>query len=306
MREGNHVVRIDDRLAAFSFAKLRFILQADTDIAMPAYKGSTLHGGFGHALQHVSPSYYNYFYHPSEKGAIPKAFVITPPLDTLTHYSKGDTFTTELLLIGQQAIQSFPICFAAFEALGRSLGFGINKGRFSIKRVESSDACGEDRVLFQNGEWSLAENAVDASQLTKNLNNETTKLTLSLLTRLRLKGDNRLIKEAPSFSQLLDRILGRISTLATFYQTQPLLSREERSDLLNQAESISLVNDGTRWDDWARFSGRQREWMKFGGLLGDLTYEGELTEFLPYLKLGEWLHVGGKTSFGLGKYNLSV
>jgi len=44
--------------------------------------------------------------------------------------------------------------------------------------------------------------------------------------------------------------------------------------------------------------------MKFGGLLGTITYAGDLEPFIPYLALGEWIHIGGKTSFGLGKYNI--
>ncbi len=44
--------------------------------------------------------------------------------------------------------------------------------------------------------------------------------------------------------------------------------------------------------------------MKFGGLLGSISYEGDLAPFMPYLALGEWLHVGGKTSFGLGRYRI--
>jgi len=61
-----------------------------------------------------------------------------------------------------------------------------------------------------------------------------------------------------------------------------------------------------QWDDWDRFSGRQKKWMKFGGLTGDVSYSGDLQPFMEILKLGEWIHIGGKTSFGLGKYNLEI
>ncbi|MGH8590087.1 MAG: CRISPR system precrRNA processing endoribonuclease RAMP protein Cas6, partial [Gammaproteobacteria bacterium] len=41
-----------------------------------------------------------------------------------------------------------------------------------------------------------------------------------------------------------------------------------------------------------------------GGLLGQITYRGDLSPFLPWLALGEWMHIGGKTSFGLGRYTI--
>ncbi|NOZ51787.1 MAG: CRISPR system precrRNA processing endoribonuclease RAMP protein Cas6 [Gammaproteobacteria bacterium] len=67
-----------------------------------------------------------------------------------------------------------------------------------------------------------------------------------------------------------------------------------------------MSTSNTRWDDWSRpqHSDLQKEQMKFGGLLGTITYAGDLEPFIPYLALGEWIHIGGKTSFGLGKYNI--
>ncbi len=39
--------------------------------------------------------------------------------------------------------------------------------------------------------------------------------------------------------------------------------------------------------------------------MGEITYSGNLQPFMKMLYLGEWLHVGGKSSFGLGKYELT-
>ena len=38
--------------------------------------------------------------------------------------------------------------------------------------------------------------------------------------------------------------------------------------------------------------------------MGSINYRGDLDPYLPYLALGEWVHLGNKSSFGLGKYVL--
>jgi CRISPR/Cas system endoribonuclease Cas6 (RAMP superfamily) len=44
--------------------------------------------------------------------------------------------------------------------------------------------------------------------------------------------------------------------------------------------------------------------MKMGGFVGKVDYQGNLAEFFPLLKLGERVHVGKGTAFGLGKYEI--
>lgn len=72
-------------------------------------------------------------------------------------------------------------------------------------------------------------------------------------------------------------------------------------------ESIHLIKSAKqslKWQNWTRYSSRQQQKMLLGGVIGELILEGELQEFLPFLKLGEYLHIGKNTVFGLGQYRL--
>ena len=264
--------------------RLRFSLVATEPIDLPSYKGSALHGGFGHALETISPTWFTYFFQPQTQAgnAIPKPFVLLPPLDQQSNYQAGETFHCELTLFAS-AIQHVAIVQAAIEYLGNQMGLGYNRGKFKIVDIAESTF----------------------SEISTHTVHNPQTLTLQLITRLRLKSDNQLQKQTPPFSLLITRLLGRLKTLQQSYSDQSIDEQAYRQ-LLQQANEIQTLDSNAVWDDWCRYSGRQKEWMKFGGLLGELHFQGDLQPFIPYLQMGEWCHIGGKSSFGLGKFLIKI
>ena len=45
--------------------------------------------------------------------------------------------------------------------------------------------------------------------------------------------------------------------------------------------------------------------MLMGGMVGNVTYSGDLAEFLPLIRFCEKTHLGKQTSFGLGKIEIT-
>ena len=295
-------------LSAFTVGRFRFTIITTTPLRLPACKGSTFHGGFGHAIHAIAPAFSQLFLNPAGKQDLPKPYILIPPLDQRQEYAKGETLQFELILCGN-VIQHFPICFAAFDALGQQLGIGRSRGEershYRIDRVDYLSAAGAFEPLYSDNHWHMAQTAIPGDEIAKNRNPEkTNRISLNFTTRLRLKENGHLVREAPSFRLVLDRLLGRLHTLSSLYHEKKVLDREERNSLLAAAEAIQIERAEISWDDWSRYSGRQKEWMRFGGLLGCISYRGDITPFMPYLALGEWVHIGGKTSFGLGKIEL--
>jgi hypothetical protein len=73
---------------------------------------------------------------------------------------------------------------------------------------------------------------------------------------------------------------------------------------LEQAEEIRCVEDRTRWHDLKSYSNRQKKATHIGGLLGRITFEGDLEPFLPLLVMGELIHVGRNVVKGSGLYHI--
>jgi len=63
-------------------------------------------------------------------------------------------------------------------------------------------------------------------------------------------------------------------------------------------------NNQLYWYDWERYSSRHKVRMKFSGLMGTITYSGNIEEFLPLIFLVSYIHIGKGISFGLGKYKI--
>lgn len=295
----------------FRLARFRFVATATTPIELPSgYKGSTFHGGFGHALKDLSSHFYDLFFNPTlsnpdkAPSILPKPFVLIPPLDDRSEIEPGEQFRFELILFGYSTAQ-FPICVAAIEHLGKSLGLGKNKGRFSITAIDTIKPSGQPiSMLDKDGKLTAAPpaGATDFLPQTESV----TGIDLRLNTRLRLTHNNQRVTQAPPFELFLTRLIGRIKNLSDLYGDSPLISGQEKQELINQSNTVQIQNHSIEWSEWSRYSGRQKEWMKFGGLLGNITYQGDMSPFLPWLRLGQWTHVGGKTSFGLGNYDMEI
>lgn len=114
------------------------------------------------------------------------------------------------------------------------------------------------------------------------------------------QSDARLISSL-DFVTFMRALLRRLSWLAEAHCGQPWCL--DYAALLAKAESqVRVTGQRLRWQDWERYSSRQNTRLKMGGFVGSITFEGDLEEFLPYIKLGEYLHIGQGTTFGLGKY----
>lgn len=129
-----------------------------------------------------------------------------------------------------------------------------------------------------------------------------TAVTVKFVTPTELKGIRPTPSEVP-FGILFARARDRVSSLLSLYGDG--LCRDEKRDIPfaamgSRAATIRLVECKLEHREIMRQSTRTGQRHGIGGFTGSARYEGDLAEFLPYLRAAWWTGVGRHTVWGNG------
>ena len=278
--------------------RLRFVCSAQGVNLQDQEGGRALHGALGKVLHDSFPHAYDLLFHDMPDRSWPRLYVLRPPLEQQGHYAPGDVMIIECSLFNE-AIDVAPEVTTAMHTVGR-LGLGKERGRFGISIVEEVHPA-KTQVVWLNGEPCMAPGSgFDLRVLLQQAHGVLCRrLSIELLTPMMLKADNTLQTNL-TMPLLVQRLVGRYSQLSR----QPLEDSFVRA-LCELAARVEVVHQGTWMSTDQRYSARQRQVMPQQGVLGRVDFKGQLGELLPWLAMGEWLHVGNKTTFGYGLYRLS-
>jgi hypothetical protein len=252
----------------------------------------------------------------SKNQDIPRPFIFRPTPTTRTHFERGESFEFELVLIGR-AFDYIPYFVLAFRELAEG-GLGLNRGRCNLDQVEEfgllawSPVGGEQpsvtgqqisvtRIYSSEDHLFRTVKGINSSEWIESRINQLTsehgRLTVSFLTPTFLRADGQVIRE-PEFHQIFKRLRDRINALSTFFGDGPL--DVDFRGLGERSEKIRKVGGRFEWLDRARTSTKTGQRHELSGFVGSATYAGALDEFLPWLALGELVHVGKHTAWGNG------
>jgi len=268
----------------------------------------------------------------------PRPFILEPPLDPAIIVQKGERFSFGLVLIGR-GINFLPYFLVTFKELGfvgigvsgsilpqkntqiavnqsRNAGYkpekitiyknrGLKKrGQYLLEIVNAASFNGKEERIYSH-ENEMVRNA-DLSFTFYDLINlsekkEINRCTLRFVTPARIKSKGTLGSE-PDFYSIFSRLIERIQALSIFHCEKSLVI--DHLAFKELAKNIETEKSSLRFRDWTRFSSRQKTKMNLGGYIGEITFKGNLNPFLPFLKMGEYVHVGKNPTFGLGQYKL--
>jgi hypothetical protein len=210
-------------------------------------------------------------------------------------------FHIEITLIGD-AIRHLPYVIQAWRRAG-TRGLGQKQAKFSLDQVDVLD--------FQAGSWrQLMPKADDAGTpptwngIPHSPSHPLLQASIELSTPYRGKlGGHLVTPDRFSAQGFVVALIKRIYSLQQLHDP----SREplDTETLVQAAAGLELKSSQLRWKEWTRHSSRQRTHMQMGGVTGVFTLAGEGLDLLwQVLQLGQWLHAGKSTLFGLGRYRV--
>ncbi len=317
---------------AFTIDSYEFLIRAKEPLVLPAYKGATLRGGFGHAFRRITCAMrfktcpecllrghcvYSYIFEtpvPDDsqlmRGQVqaPRPYVIEPPQDERRCYEPGESLDFGLIIIGR-AGDYLPYFIYAFEELGK-LGIGRGKGKFELMEVRRrSINSGKDQgaSVYNTKAKTLCAEGRPAtwSEISSRPPERMDGLRLFFTTPTRIKRDGFFVNRELDFTTLYKSLLRRAG-LMSYFHCGKRLEIPDYDETIRQSKKITVTKAGLRRHDWERYSNRQKARINMGGFVGKIEYSGDLAPFWPYLTLGERIHVGKGGSFGLGRYEMSI
>ena len=193
-----------------------------------------------------------------------------------------------------------------FHEIGkRRIGLRDQRGGCQLEKVESLPARVNHRcqTIYTAETETLTDEGLilHLADVMEDAPHATDAIELEFLTPTSIKLDGRWTSNL-TFEHLIRNLLRRIRFLSYFHCGEDL-----DVDALGLIESARSIRHEFRfhWVRKDRYSHRTETSIPMDGFIGVVRFKGNLEPFLPFILLGEYLHIGHHTAFGYGQYRLT-
>ena len=324
------------------FSKFVFELKVSDNLSLTIFSGPIIRNHFGFALKKVSCElllddvdpekalcnncsavefcpFVNIFESPPEYlskiNPPPPNFVLSTPITLKTIFRESDTFEFGFTLLGKSHQFILPV-IESVKRIGK-IGFKNAKSTDSLilNKVYLENPYNGERqayfsrrlgIFFEIDKFEVKEAEEKISRL---ISSDT--LTIKFVSPLEFTLDKQKNPEL-TFANLIRLIIRRANLLAIYNEEEnnqakkPLMSIYDTKKLIDDAKNIETAeyNIYSFMSEYKYLSKSSGEIVKLDGIIGQVTYKGDFTEFVPLLLLGEQLHIGKHTSYGFGEYKI--
>jgi hypothetical protein len=304
----------------FDFYRFRFHFRSTGSLYFPPYKsGNIVRGAFGSIFRKLvcipqchdaktcdvraTCPYARVFEPQAARGEGPSGLADWPrPFVFRAAHLDGRTvregeefhFDVHIFDVGDPALAYFVLAFAQ---LARE-GLGPGRGRAELVAVDQLDLGSTANRVFDGERFRMTELAPPVSVDLDAPPEPVRHVLIRFVTPTELKSEHQVIRR-PEFGVLFGRLRDRISTLRALYGAGPL--DIDFQAVGERAAAVRMTRCEIKWAEVDRLSSRTGQRHPLGGFVGEAEYDGELSEFVPYLALGKWVGVGRQTVWGKGE-----
>lgn len=310
----------------FPVAKYRFEIEVTRPVRWPDFEGSILRGIFGSALRQVAcitgrvscegcRARERCVYSMVFESHVPRMedrtsigltplYVIVPPTSGPRELGAGDRYAFDLVLIGEARRHLGLLVSAWKRAL--SLPIGAASGSATLIEVSVVDALGQthplmDRLGLDTGR-PIPEHRTELPL--EMLGEWRSSSTLHWKSPVRIKREGVVLDEdSLEASDVIIAVARRVLEVCRVHLGTD--SKIDLDSIRQLTKDIRSDEKALKWVEFHRWSNRQERRMPMAGVSGIMHLNGDLSALWPLLRLGEWLNVGGKISFGFGAYQLN-
>lgn len=305
--------------------KLNLTFKVSEDLRLPQFKGSIFHSTFGNAFRRTvcvtrakncdgcqlksSCSYILVFEtemppndlpYLKNVAKAPHPYIINTASELKTEYKKGDKITVELIIIGDY-IKMLPYFIYTFQQLGKR-GIGSNKTKLDLLKVNNIINKTEKKQIFDSTTNNIQLDVKPIKFSGQNNIQFPATLIIKFISPLRLQLRGKVIQKREKITPELftEALLRRYNIV------KHLFFKNKITDYSELENGLTIKHNNLIFKQFHRYSAKQKQEMKFGGLLGEMEIEINSKKIMDMLIVCKELNIGKNVSFGMGKYTLEI
>jgi len=285
---------------AFTYSTIGFKIRLKSDAIFPKYKGSLFRGVLGKAMHDLSCRNKQRCNDCSVVVTCPYANLFKPELilenqlvtvpfvifsnDKREFLDIDDTISLQVTLFGD--FTDYMDYFVKSFQFAQTVGLGHKRAKFEIVEIRPGNK------KTSNKHSLSAINSREAP---------VKKLSLRFLSPVSLFRDKKHIY-APVVEDIIEYLVHRVNRLnRSIWRVEGYSLHRE----MFNSRKITVSKYNINYSKIFKSKGLGNK-VELSGFTGYMEFSGDLAMFYPLLRAGEILHIGSRTSYGLGKYELMI
>jgi len=250
--------------------KLQFIISFTQNTYLPKFIGNTIRGALGQVLYLHYPQVFSYVFKAKNAESIPNPIAISVPYPSKMRYAQGETLSFNITLLGTAC---------AFEQDIINAAKLMCNGKLANAKII-------DHQQIYSLDWS--DEGVEHIPICNHL-------SINFITPTEILSSGK-PSNTLDFATFIDRAFLRISRVIDSYGesefTIPYRLIDRKPHVKTECK-LKPVNFHTNK-------------QPIFGVLGQVSFTGNVTRYLPYIDLVSQIHIGKKTSRGCGQYTFEI